>query len=137
MNNKKGLHRVFIILSFVTFISFVLLVNTVYIEEPLLKFAISFCVASAVYLTFWVGIWIVAGFNADKETFSNKGLIVNLILLIALFGFTSIFFYVKYNVAINKYNKIETEYSKYKSRIEGNFTGWTLEEIKDLFNSKP
>lgn len=63
MNNKKGLHRVFIILSFVTFISFMLLVNTVYIEETLLKFVISFCVASAVYLIFWIGIWVVADLN--------------------------------------------------------------------------
>lgn len=136
MNIKKGLHRIFIVLSIIVFVGFVLLVNTAYIEEPLLKFIIPFCIASMVYLSFWIGIWIIAGFNTDKEIFSNKGLIVNLMLLIILFVFTSIFFYNKYNTTRSNYNKLKMEYSNYRSRIEDNFTGWTLEEIKDLFNNK-
>ncbi|MDY6358430.1 MAG: hypothetical protein SPL73_05665 [Cyanobacteriota bacterium] len=35
-----------------------------------------------------------------------------------------------------KYNELSQTFSKYRASMEGNYSGWTLEEIQKLFNNK-
>ena len=100
------------------------------------KFIIPIILSVIIYLFYWIGLWVVCGF-LDKKEFNNKGLIIVLTLSLIFFVSCTIFLTSLNYKQKREYRKIEKEYATYRSRNEGNFTGWTLEEIKDLFNDKP
>ena len=60
-------------------------------------------------------------------------IVLFLLILMSIFSIFQIFVTVDLQ---NKYTKLDTEYSKYRASMEGNYSGWTLEEIQELFNGK-
>ncbi len=134
INIKNGLHRIFILLAMTLFvISLFEYLNSDC--DLIFKIIMPFIVSASIYFSYWVGLWVVNGFF-DKKEFNNKGLIVVLILLLFFFIGCTIFLANLNYKHEKEYRKIELEYAKYRTTMEGNYSGWTLEEIKDLFNNK-
>ncbi len=136
INFKTGFHRVFIILSII-----ISLLLTNYLElhsvnspQDLWLYLIPIFLGLCFYSIYYVILWIISGFTYSKQQ-TNKGLIIALFLMNIIIGIIAIERQYKI-VELNKEKQeLQNKFYEYKSRIEGNYSGWTIEEIKDLFNT--
>lgn len=130
MNYKSGFNRIFILLGFAGFIG-MFFCNE---QNDFLFFVLDIIFGLCIYLSYFIILWVIAGFKSTNIFVSNKKVLISLSILLILAFTICIEREIKVVQLQNKLSKVEREYSQYRSRIEGNYSGWTLEEIQKLFN---
>lgn len=136
INFKTGFHRLFIILSLFIFLLLVNYMDLLSIDSPqdIWLYLVPIFLGLCFYSLYYIILWIISGFTNSKQQ-TNKGLIIALVLMNIIIGIIAIERQCKIVELNQEKQELQDEFSNYRARIEGNYSGWTNEEISDLFNA--